>query len=52
MLVLALANLAYGYFVLPESLAPAQRRSIDWWRANPLSSVKQLVALKGVGLAA
>ena len=48
--VLALANLAYGYFVLPESLLPAQRRPVDWWRANPLSSFKQLVALKGVGL--
>ena len=48
--MLALANLAYGYFVLPESLGPAQRRPVDWWRANPLSSFKQLVALKGVGL--
>ena len=47
---LALANLVYGYFVLPESLTPAQRRPIDWWRANPLSSFRQLVALKGVGL--
>ena len=47
---LALANLAYGYFVLPESLAPAQRRPVNWWRANPLSSFKQLVALRGVGL--
>ena len=47
---LALANLAYGYFVLPESLGPAQRRPVDWWQANPLSSFKQLVALKGVGL--
>ena len=48
--VLALANLVYGYFVLPESLTAAQRRPIDWWRANPLSSFRQLVALKGVGL--
>ena len=48
--VLALANLVYGYVVLPESLAPAQCRPIDWWRANPLSSFRQLVALKGVGL--
>ena len=48
--VLALANLVYGYFVLPESLTSAQRRPIDWWRANPLSSLRQLVALKGVGL--
>ncbi len=48
--VLALLNLVYGYFVLPESLAPAQRRAVDWRRANPLTSLKELVALKGVGL--
>ena len=47
---LALLNLAYGYFVLPESLAPDQRRVVDWRRANPLSSLKQLAELKGVGL--
>lgn len=47
---LALTNLAYGYFVLPESLRPDQRRPFDWRRVNPLSSFKQLVALKGVGL--
>ncbi len=48
--VLALVNLAYGYFVLPESLPPAQRRPMDWKRANPVSSFRQLAALKGVGL--
>ncbi len=48
--VLALANLAYGFYVLPESLPAAQRRAFDWKRANPVSSFKQLVALKGVGL--
>ena len=47
---LALTNLTYGYFVLPESLQPEQRRPFDWRRVNPLSSFKQLVALKGVGL--
>jgi MFS transporter, DHA1 family, tetracycline resistance protein len=47
---LALANLAYGWFVLPESLPPSQRRPVDWRRINPISSFKQLVALKGVGL--
>ena len=47
---LALANLVYGYFVLPESLPPAQRRAFDWGQVNPISSFKQLVALKGVGL--
>ena len=48
--VLALLNLVYGYFVLPESLRPEQRRAVDWRRANPLTSPKDLVALKGVGL--
>ncbi len=47
---LALANLAYGWFVLPESLGAAQRRAFDWTRVNPVTSLKQLVALKGVGL--
>jgi DHA1 family tetracycline resistance protein-like MFS transporter len=37
---LALVNLAYGYFVLPESLPPEQRRPFDWRRANPLSSLR------------
>jgi DHA1 family tetracycline resistance protein-like MFS transporter len=48
--VLALLNLAYGYFVLPESLKPEQRRAFEWKRANPVSSFRQLAALKGVGL--
>ena len=48
--VLALLNLAYGFFVLPESLGPAQRHAMDWKRANPLTAFRQLAALKGVGL--
>ena len=48
--VLALLNLVYGYFVLPESLGPEKRRAVDWRRANPLTSLKELAALKGVGL--
>lgn len=32
---LALANVAFGAFVLPESLAPENRRSLTWARANP-----------------
>jgi DHA1 family tetracycline resistance protein-like MFS transporter len=47
---LALVNLAYGYFVLPESLPPERRRAVDPRRANPFSSLKQLAQLKGVGL--
>ena len=47
---LALVNLVYGYFVLPESLSPSQRHAVQWWKANPLSSFRQLAALRGVGL--
>jgi DHA1 family tetracycline resistance protein-like MFS transporter len=32
----------YGYFILPESLAPGNRRAFDWGRANPLGSLKHL----------
>ena len=47
---LALANLLYGYFVLPESLPPEQRRAVDWRHANPLGSLRALTRLEGVGL--
>jgi MFS transporter, DHA1 family, tetracycline resistance protein len=47
---LALINLAYGYFVLPESLPQGSRRMVDWARANPFWALKQLAQLKGVGL--
>ena len=47
---LALANLLYGYFVLPESLPPEQRRAFDWRHANPLGSLRALTRLEGVGL--
>jgi DHA1 family tetracycline resistance protein-like MFS transporter len=47
---LALLNLAYGYFVLPESLAPENRRPVQWARANPFTSLYQLSQLKGAGL--
>lgn len=46
---LALLNWLYGYFVLPESLAPEHRRPFEWRTANPVSSLKKLAALKGVG---
>ncbi|GGE01243.1 MFS transporter, DHA1 family, tetracycline resistance protein [Gemmobacter megaterium] len=28
-------NFVYGWFVLPETLAPANRRRFEWYRANP-----------------
>lgn len=39
---LALLNALYGYFVLPESLAPENRRPFDWRRANPVAALKRL----------
>lgn len=39
---LALLNWSYGFFVLPESLAPENRRPFDWRRANPLGSLRSL----------
>ncbi|MFO1251595.1 MFS transporter [Inhella sp.] len=47
---LALVNLAYGYFVLPESLPQDKRRAFDWRTANPISSLKKLGELKDVGV--
>ncbi len=47
---LALVNLAYGWFVLPESLPPERRRAISWQSVNPITSLKALAQLKGVGL--
>jgi MFS transporter, DHA1 family, tetracycline resistance protein len=48
---LAMLNLAYGWFVLPESLPPSRRRAIDWSTAlNPVKSLASLGRLKGVGL--
>lgn len=39
---LALANVAFGYFVLPESLAPEKRRPFEWQRANPFGAFRSL----------
>ena len=46
---LALLNLAYGYFVLPESLAVARRTPFEWRKANPIAALKGLAELKGIG---
>jgi DHA1 family tetracycline resistance protein-like MFS transporter len=47
---LALVNLAYGWFVLPESLPVERRRSLTWRAANPVASLRDLAKLKGVGM--
>jgi DHA1 family tetracycline resistance protein-like MFS transporter len=39
---LALVNVVYGYFVLPESLPVENRRAFDWKRSNPLGSLVHL----------
>jgi MFS transporter, DHA1 family, tetracycline resistance protein len=39
---LTLLNFLYGYFILPESLAPENRRNFEWRRANPLGMLIQL----------
>lgn len=40
--VLALLNWLYGYFILPESLKPENRRIFEWKRASPTGSLMQL----------
>jgi len=44
---LAMINLLYGYFVLPESLPAERRRAFHWKAANPVSSLRGLAQLKG-----
>ena len=52
--VLSLANAAYGYFVLPESLPRERRMGFAWARANPIGSLRllsrhrELLGLAGV----
>lgn len=46
---LALINLMYGYFVLPESLPLERRRAFSWKAANPLASLRALSRLKSIG---
>lgn len=39
---ITLLNWLYGYFVVPESLAPENRRPFNWKRANPIGSLWNL----------
>jgi MFS transporter, DHA1 family, tetracycline resistance protein len=39
---LSLLNWLYGYFILPESLKPENRRPFSWKRANPAGSLRHL----------
>ena len=46
---LALLNLLYGYFVLPESLPAERRHPIHWSAANPIAALRGLTQLKSAG---
>lgn len=46
---LAVLNWIYGYFVLPESLPHERRTAFAWHKANPVSALRGLIDLKGVG---
>ncbi len=51
--VFSLLNVLYGFFVLPESLLPENRRKFDIRRANPVGTLKQLRKYKVlIGLSA
>jgi DHA1 family tetracycline resistance protein-like MFS transporter len=40
--ILAGLNFIYGLIVLPETLAPENRRKFDWKRANPFGALMQI----------
>jgi MFS transporter, DHA1 family, tetracycline resistance protein len=42
--VLSLANFCYGYFILPESLAPDNRSPFKWSKANPVAAISLLAS--------
>jgi len=42
---LAMVNFAYGALVLPETLAPENRRRFDWRRANPFGATRQIASM-------
>lgn len=44
--VLTLLNWLYGFFILPESLKPENRRKFEWKRANPVGTLKFFVRYK------
>lgn len=39
---LSLANVLYGWFILPESLSVENRRAFSWKEANPVGSLRML----------
>jgi DHA1 family tetracycline resistance protein-like MFS transporter len=45
---LALANVIFGWFVLPESLPPERRRPFEWSRANPFGALRSMALMPAV----
>lgn len=41
-------NLAFGWFILPESLPPEKRRPFEWRRSNPLGAFQVFASYRGV----
>lgn len=46
---LAAANLALGFFVLPETVTDRIRRPFEWSRANPFGAFRAVSRMPGVG---
>lgn len=46
---LALMNLVFGYFVLPETVTDKIRRPFNWARANPAGAFAHVGKLPGIG---
>lgn len=40
--ILCFLNFLYGFFILPESLKPENRRPFEWAKANPIGSLQFL----------
>jgi DHA1 family tetracycline resistance protein-like MFS transporter len=47
---LSLVSVAYGYFVLPESLPRERRRPFSWRRANPVGAFREVRQYSGAAL--
>jgi DHA1 family tetracycline resistance protein-like MFS transporter len=45
---IAACNFVYGWFVLPETLAPEKRRAFEWRRANPFGTLAVFRRYSGV----
>jgi MFS transporter, DHA1 family, tetracycline resistance protein len=45
---ITLLNVLYGFFVLPESLKPENRREFSWSRANPVGALQALTRFPAV----